>query len=145
MDASRYLRLKKATYTQTLARNECISAGLRTSILATAATRTYVSPNDNKDTIHIMPCKTSKVAFGGSYVTPIMPPQGCPSAGACNDLNNRYDAPFITLPCCDFTRDSATYQSPCKVIPYQATPAQASKAEADYLCCRPNANMNTSG
>lgn len=145
MDASRYLRLKTASCPQTIARNQCISAGQRTAMLATAATTTYVSPNNNVSTIHVLPCTTSKMAYGGDYVAPIMPAPGCPSVGVCNDIANRYSAPFITLPGCPMVYTSTSYISSCDVIPYQATPAQAATAEANYLCWHPNANMNTSG
>ena len=145
MDASRYLRLKTASCPQTIARNQCISAGQRTSMLATIATTTYVSPNNNTDTIHVMPCETGKVSYGGSYVTPVMPSHGCPSLGACNDIANRYSAPFITLPGCPMPSTTTNYLSPCTVENYQCPPGRAATAEANYLCWRPDANMNTSG
>lgn len=158
MDASRYLRLKTASCPQTIARNQCVSAGQRTAMLAVAATTTYVSPNNTKDTLHAQPCAiikgddgsqyartTSKVAYNSDYVTPVMPSQRCPSTGVCNDIANRYSAPFITLPGCPMPSTTATYLSPCATECYQCPPGLAATAEAKYLCCHPNANMNTSG
>lgn len=169
MDASRYLRLKTASCPQTIARSRCIEAGLRTEMLRKAATTTYISPNNmtyNPDvpppdeccTNYIEPggwnpvpktMITTRVGFSGDYVQPINPPKDCVSAAMCNDIANRYDYPFIDLSGCPMPTPVKEVGGGIVISKvnacYQCPPELASEREADYLCCHPNVNMNTSG
>ena len=161
MDASRYLRLKTASCPQTIARNRCIEAGLRTEMLRKAATTTYISPNNmtyNPDvpppdeccTNYIEPggwnpvpktMITTRVGFSGDYVQPINPPKDCVSAAMCNDIANRYEYPFIDLSGCVYPATASTItevgggivvSKACAC--YQCPPRLAAEREANYLC-----------
>jgi len=172
MDASRYLRLKTASCPQTIARSRCIEAGLRTEMLGKAATTTYISPNNMTGNSNVpVPSEcctnyiepgglnpvpetmiTTRIGFSGDYVQPIKPPTGCEASAMCNDITNRYNYPFIQLSGCPYPATASTItevgggivvSKACAC--YQCPPGLAAQREANYLCCHPNANMNTSG
>lgn len=114
MDASEYLRYKKAAMGGYLSRRQPpMDAGLHTEIRRKAADRTFVSKNDNSSTLHVLPCETSRVAYGGDFVTPVKPASGCESAAACAQLSNPYVVGGMTVPCCPFPYTSTSYTPPC--------------------------------
>ena len=113
MDASEYLRYKKAAMGGYLSRQQpSMDAGLRTEVKGKAVTNYFVSENNNSTTIHVMPCNTSKMASGGDYVLPIKPTPGS-AAAACAQLNDPYVTGGMTITCCQFPYTSSIYLSPC--------------------------------
>jgi hypothetical protein len=129
MDASQYLRRLKESCTQTLGRPKAIDAGLRTQIVRNAAISTYVPPTKSKAQTGLQPtnecCLKPQVGYDGA-VTPILPPAGCISQAACNDLENRYAEP-ITLAGCPIPYMSSTYVQADSYC-YQGTREQTSEA-----------------
>lgn len=142
MDASEYLRQKKAAQTNYIHRQATIDAGFRTYILGKAANKTFVSENTNPAILHNTSCCTSKVGFSGSYTTPIKPASGCESEALCSQLTDVYTTPYISLPCCPITYAPSTSYirtNPCYC--YQATPEHSKAYSAVVankkrgLCC----------
>ena len=141
MDASEYLRYKKAAMGGYLSRRQPpMDAGLHTEIRRKAADRYFVSKNDNSATIHVLPCATSRVAFGGDAVTPVKPASGCESAAACAQLSNPYVVGGISIPCCPFPYTSTSYTPPCATYCAVGTQSTISYAvrlavNKDRGCC----------
>lgn len=135
MDASQYLRRLKESCTQTLGRPKAIDASLRTQIVRNAATSTYVPPTQSKVQTGLTPtnecCLKPQPGFDGA-VTPILPPAGCISQAACNDMENRYAEP-ITIPGCPIPYMSSTYVQ-ANSYKYQGTREQTAEAERLRNC-----------
>jgi hypothetical protein len=142
MDASEYLRYKKAAMGGYISRRQPpMDAGLHTEIRRKAADRYFVSENNNAATIHVLPCKTSKVAYGGDYVAPVKPASGCSAAAACAQLSDPYEVGGIAVPCCPFPYTSTSYVGPCVshcAVGTQSTIAYASRLATNKIrgdCC----------
>jgi hypothetical protein len=131
MNASEYLNYKKKQCPKTIARNQCIDAGLRTTILAKAANKHFVSKNQ-LSTLTLAMCQTSTKGFSGDYTTPVMPTLRC--GPTCETLGDRYTAPFITTPGCPIPYTSSFYLSPCKVELFQGTQFDNFKVIDNYAC-----------
>jgi hypothetical protein len=113
MDASEYLRYKKAAQGAYISRQQPpMDAGMRTLIVRKAAERTFVPAASGAGAApHVPACCTARVAYGGGAVTPIKPASGCEAAAMCDQLNDRYTAPGISLPCCPIPYTSTSYLS----------------------------------
>jgi hypothetical protein len=124
MNASEYLNYKKKQCSKTIARNQCIDAGLRTNMLA-KATNTYFLSKSSLITI-------KNTGFAGDDVTPVAATLRC--GPTCDTMNDRYTTPFITVSGCPITYLSTTYVSPCKVEPYQSTRLDTLRIINSYDC-----------
>lgn len=129
MNASEYLNYKKKQCPKTIARNQCMDAGLRTEMLAKASNTHYVSKNQ-LSTLKVVMCQTATVGFGGSDTQPVRPTTIC--GPTCETSKDRYSSPFITVPGCPVPYMSTMYLSPCKVTPYQGTQSDNFKVQN---CC----------
>ena len=142
MDASEYLRKKKAAQVTYIHRQATMDAGFRTYILGKAANKTFVSENTNPAILHTTSCCTTTVGYGGGAVTPVKPASGCESDALCAQLSNVYTTPYISLPCCPITyAPSTSYISANPCACYQATPQHSKSLSAVIankergLCC----------
>ncbi len=143
MDASEYLRQKKAAQTNYIHRQVTMDAGFRTYILGKAANKTFVSENTNPAILHSSTCcLTTTVGYGGSYTTPVKPASGCESDALCAQLTDVYTTPYISTPCCAITyAPSTSYISTKPCYCYQATPQHSKSMSAVIankergLCC----------
>jgi hypothetical protein len=131
MNASEYLNYKKRQCVKTIARNQCMDAGLRTDMLAKAANTHFVSKNQ-LSTLTLAMCETANKGYGGDYNTPIKSTETC--GVTCAYLKDRYTAPFITTAGCPIPYVSTSYLSPCKVQPFQGTQFDNFKVIANYNC-----------
>lgn len=125
MDASQYLRRLKESCTQTLGRPKCMDAGLRTQIVRNSAMSGVTSEVAPKNQC----CLKPMAGYDGA-VTPILPPAGCVSKAACDDMERRYTEEPIILPGCPIPYTTATYVGG-NSYKYQSTRTQ--KAEAERL------------
>jgi hypothetical protein len=113
MDASEYLRYKKAAQGAYISRQQPpMDAGMRTMVVRKAAERTFVPAASGAGAAVFVPaCCTARVAYGGGAVTPVKPASGCESAAMCAQLSDRYTATGISTPCCPFPYTSTSYLS----------------------------------
>lgn len=131
MDASEYLRNKKATQMNYIRRQAPVDAGLRTMMLGKAASGPRPAA-----TTHIPACCTSRVAHGGSGAAEVIHPVGCDAGAICASLSNVYTAPYIALPCCPMEyAPSTSYIRACTKPCVQTTPRQAAVLEAAARKC----------
>lgn len=107
MNASEYLTYKKKQCSKTIARNQCMDAGVRTEMLQRAA-NTYSGANN------ALLCQTKTTGFKSTDTLTGRPIACCAST-------DRYSSPFITIPGEPMPHTSTLYLSPCKVQPYQGT------------------------
>ena len=149
MDASEYLRKKKAAQTNYIHRQVVMDASLHTYILGKAANRTYVSPatspvsttKPNCCAPIASPLVTTAKGFSSSYTTPVKPASACESAAMCAQLTDVYTTPYISTPCCTYTLPTASYVSKKPCACYQATPEHSKAYSAVVankergLCC----------
>jgi hypothetical protein len=118
MDYSEYLRYKKQSCAQTIARNTCVDAGLRTDMLAKATNTTYraiISTSSCCPTV----IPDTAVKFVNTESHPIMPTERC--SVTCSSFTDKYSAPFITIPGCPIPYTSTSYISKKCTPCYQGT------------------------
>jgi hypothetical protein len=129
MDASTYLRRKVEAMPKVIHRDLFQDAGFRTEMLGHSAAvfKPVVPPTP------ILPCCTSSVASGGSFVEAVKPTTCCVSR------DYMYTTPYVTEGCCPIPYMSTSYLSPCTVPCFQATPAQQAAA-ATRMVNRSNAD-----
>lgn len=125
MDASQYLRRKKEAMQQYIHRTPYLDSGLRTEVLGKNAAA--VTPIANPRIIPNTCCMQTTGTSSGQ------PAPCCKN----NDRSDLYTHPYIVKSCCSYPTVSTTYLSPCKVLEYQATPAQQSEASKRVVRCCP--------
>ncbi len=148
MDASQYLRRLAERCPKTVSRSQCVDASLYMQMKGLAATITYISPiavEEAATGVLPLPCELGRpVGYGlgtNGAVEPVKPPAGCPSQGVCDFFTNRYTAPTVELPGCEYTQYSTAYTSVCVKPCVQGTTAEQSaavKTRVDrdiYNCC----------
>lgn len=128
MDASQYLRRRIASCSQTIGRNQCVSASVRTDILRHASNTVT-----NATAAPTVCCSRG----GVNSTTTIVPIPG--AACVCQDIALRYTTPYMTLPAAPMLYESPSYVPDCKVIPYVGTRAQHTEAVRLRACadCTP--------
>jgi hypothetical protein len=127
MNASEYLKHKKAAQTNFIHRQKTVDASLYTEIKRKAADSYFIPPNQT------VPVEVTGLKGSGA-ATAVKPHNGCESAAMCSQLSDPYTTPYISTPCCEIPYPApATYQSPCKVQPFQSTRAQV--AAITDRCC----------
>jgi hypothetical protein len=139
MDASEYLRQKKAAQINYIHRQATQDAGFRTYILGKAANKTFVSMNTNPAALHTTNCCPTRTGYAGSYTTPVKPAP-CESEILCSQTT--YTTPYISTPCCAITyAPSTSYVRAEACACSQATPQHAKSLSAVVankergLCC----------
>lgn len=135
MDASEYLRYKKLSCSQTIARNKCMDAGLRTDILAKTANSTYRSTNSTigfTPTCCVPTVPETSIRFSNDENIAIKPSERC--SVNCSTLTDRYTTPFVVKPGCPIPYMSTTYKSPNCTPCYQATRRDDIKPINNFNC-----------
>jgi hypothetical protein len=145
MDASQYLRAKKACMSQYLSRSSCADAGLRTWTLQHAANRYYANPNapesvavqqcavatnSNNAQLMITRPPEAHIGFGGNTTVAVPPIQGA-SCTSCDSLATFYLPPMV-IPGQDVVYMSSNYLAPCTFVPFQGTAGTVGQISS---CC----------